>query len=238
MIKIENLAVRFNNDIVLDGVNLVIPQGEITQILGQSGCGKSVLMKTVEALHKPFRGSIHIDGTDIFSLNRVELNKFRTRIAMLFQGGALLDSLNVYQNVALPIKEHTKKNETEIMEIVVKNLKLVGLSNILNKMPSELSGGMKKRVAIARAISLNPEYIIYDEPTTGLDPMMADDITELILDMHKQRKITTVVITHDQNCINKLKGNISLIHDKKIIFDGTFKDFKNADNQIVRSFHK
>ena len=238
MIKIENLAVQFGEDVILDGVNLQINQGEITQILGQSGSGKSVLMKTVEGLHQPSKGRVEIDGTNIFKLNRKELNNFRTRLAMLFQGAALLDSLNVFQNVALPLKEHTSKKDDEILEIVKSNLELVGLTDILEKMPSELSGGMKKRVALARAISLNPEYIIYDEPTTGLDPLMADEIAELILKMHEKKKITTIVITHDQNCIEKLKGNIALIHDKKILFDGSYNEFKNADNKIVRSFLK
>jgi len=159
-------------------------------------------------------------------------------MAMLFQGSALLDSLNVYQNVALPIIEHRDIPEKDVLKEVIEKLELVGLKDVLTKMPSELSGGMKKRVALARAIIMKPKYIIYDEPTTGLDPIIAEEISNLILKLQKQYKVASIIITHDMNCIRKLKGHIAMIHDKKIIFDGTFNDFNNDTRKIIREFVK
>ena len=236
MIKIKNLTVSFENETVLENINLTIPENEITVIVGESGCGKTVLMKTVEGLFQPDSGEILIDEIDIFSRKRKELQKIRQKMAMLFQSSALLDSYNVFQNVALPLFEHTKKSEKEITQIVKEKLKLVGLENILTKMPSELSGGMKKRVALARAIILQPKYMIYDEPTTGLDPSISSEITGLILKMQRTLKITSIVVTHDLDCIDKIANRIIMLHQKKIIFDGKYDDFKNANQKEIRKF--
>ena len=236
MIKIKNLTVSFENETVLENINLTIPENEITVIVGESGCGKTVLMKTVEGLFQPDSGKILIDEIDIFSRKRKELQKIRQKMAMLFQSSALLDSYNVFQNVALPLFEHTKKSEKEITQIVKEKLKLVGLENILTKMPSELSGGMKKRVALARAIILQPKYMIYDEPTTGLDPSISSEITGLILKMQRTLKITSIVVTHDLDCIDKIANRIIMLHQKKIIFDGKYDDFKNAEQKEIRRF--
>ncbi len=183
MIRIEDLTIGFDNQIVLKDINLTIPNNQNTLIVGQSGSGKSVLIKSIEGLIKPWSGKILINETDIFSIKSKMMNSIRKKIGMLFQESALLDSFNVFQNIALPLKEHTKYSEKEILNIVNKKLKLVGLDNILHKMPHELSGGMKKRVALARAIVLEPEYIIYDEPTTGLDPTNANEIISLITEL-------------------------------------------------------
>ena len=236
MIKINDLTISFGEHTVLQNINLQILKNRITTIVGASGCGKSVLMKAIEGLIIPDSGNIEIDGENLLVQNRDGVRRIRKKIAMLFQGAALLDSLTVYQNVALPLKEHTKKNDKEIYRIVEEKLNLVGLKNVMSKMPSELSGGMKKRVSLARAIILQPEYIIYDEPTTGLDPIIASEITELIKKMHANYGITSIVITHDLDCIRKLQSRIAMIYNKKIIFDGSFQEFINSDIRQVRKF--
>jgi len=238
MIEIKDLTINFGDQVILKKINLNIPENQITIIVGQSGTGKSVLMKCIEGLLQPAEGSITIDDKNLSTLNKQQLNAVRKNMAMLFQGSALLDSLNVYQNVALPLIEHTDLSEDDILKEVTDKLELVGLKDILTKMPSELSGGMKKRVALARAIILQPKYIIYDEPTTGLDPIIADDISDLILKLHNQYDITSIIITHDLDCIRKIKGHIAMIHEKKIVFDGTFEDFINDDRKIIRDFVK
>ena len=236
MIKIKNLTVSFDDQTILENINLTIPENEITVIVGESGCGKTVLMKTVEGLYQPDAGEILIDDKEIFSLKRKEVQKIRQQMAMLFQNSALFDSMNIFQNVALPLYEHSKKTDAEIREIVEQKLRLVGLENILIKMPSNLSGGMKKRVALARAIILEPKYIIYDEPTTGLDPSIASDIIGLIRRIHKTLQITSIVITHDLECIQKINGKMIMINDRKIIFDGNYSDFKNAEKKEIKRF--
>jgi len=238
MIEIKNLSISFGDQEILKNIDFDILENQITIIVGQSGTGKSVLMKCIEGLIEPIEGSIIVDNEDIFTLNKLELNETRKKMAMLFQGSALLDSLNVYQNVALPLIEHTELSETEILKEVTEKLELVGLKNVLTKMPSELSGGMKKRVALARAIILKPKYIIYDEPTTGLDPIIANEISKLILKLQNQYDITSIIITHDMDCIRKIKGHIMMIHEKKIVFDGTYDNFINDKRKIIEGFVK
>lgn len=236
MIEIKNLTIRFGAKTILDEIDLNIKKGEITTIVGQSGCGKTVLMKAIEALIIPQQGEIFIDGIKLFSLSRKELNATRRKVAMLFQGAALLDSLNVFQNVALPLKEHTELSEEEIFNIVDEKLTLLGLDGLHDAMPAELSGGMKKRVALTRAIIMQPDYIIYDEPTTGLDPIIAEEIMQLILKLHHDYQVTSIIITHDLACVGRMQGNIAMIHDKKIIFDGKYSDFINSQLEIVKKF--
>lgn len=236
MIEIKNLSISFSDQEILKNINFTISENNITIIVGQSGTGKSVLMKCIEGLIEPDEGSIIIDEKNIYTLNKPELNEIRKKMAMLFQGSALLDSLNVYQNVALPLIEHTELSEAEILEEVTDKLELVGLKDVLTKMPSELSGGMKKRVALARAIILKPKYIIYDEPTTGLDPIIANEISNLILKLQDQYNIASVIITHDMDCIRKIKGHIMMIHEKKIVFDGTYSDFITDERKIIKGF--
>ncbi|MBT3755665.1 MAG: ATP-binding cassette domain-containing protein [Candidatus Cloacimonetes bacterium] len=236
MIEIKNLSISFSDQEILKNINFTISENKITIIVGQSGTGKSVLMKCIEGLIEPDEGSIIIDEKNIYTLNKPELNEIRKKMAMLFQGSALLDSLNVYQNVALPLIEHTELSEAEILEEVTDKLELVGLKDVLTKMPSELSGGMKKRVALARAIILKPKYIIYDEPTTGLDPIIANEISNLILKLQDQYNIASIIITHDMDCIRKIKGHIMMIHEKKIVFDGTYSDFITDERKIIKGF--
>ena len=238
MIEIKNLSISFGGQEILKSIDLTIRENQITIIVGQSGTGKSVLMKCIEGLIKPIEGSVIIDEKNLYELSKLELNETRKKMAMLFQGSALLDSMNVYQNVALPLIEHTDLSEKTILEEVTEKLELVGLKDVLTKMPSELSGGMKKRVALARAIILKPKYIIYDEPTTGLDPIIAEEISNLILKLQSQYDISSIIITHDMDCIRKIKGHIIMIHDKKIVFDGSFDNFISDERKIIKEFVK
>jgi len=236
MIEIKNLTIILSGKEILHNLDFSIKRGEICTVIGRSGSGKSVLMKTVEGLITPADGTILIDGNDIFNISRKKKNIIRRKLAMLFQGSALLDSMNVFQNVALPLIEHSKLNKKEIFKRVDESLSLVGLDNIMDKMPSELSGGMKKRVALARAIILKPEYIIYDEPTTGLDPIIAEEIISLIMKLFNEQNITPIIITHDFNCINNVHGRIIMLHDKRIIFDGSYEQFRNSEDIRVMNF--
>ncbi len=236
MIEIKDLSMILSDKKILEDINLKINQNEIISIVGHSGSGKSVLMKTVEGLLVPTSGSVFIDGKDLFRLSRKKKNAVRRKMAMLFQGSALLDSLDVFQNVALPLVEHTNLTEEEIRLKVQHCLELVDLKNIMEQMPSELSGGMKKRVALARAIILQPDFIIYDEPTTGLDPATAEGIVDLILFLYEKEKITPITITHDLNCLKTIKGRIVMLYEKRIIFDGYYEHFINSEDERIKKF--
>ncbi len=190
MIEIKDLKKNFNSRKVLDGVNLTIPDGKTYVIIGRSGCGKSVLLKHIEGILKPDSGQVIVNGLDIDKLNRKELSALRMKIGMVFQGGALFDSMTVGENVGFALLEHTQMPHKDILERVEEALCMVGLGGIENILPSELSGGMKKRVAFARAICTKPEMILYDEPTTGVDPITADSINDRIKDLHDKLKIT------------------------------------------------
>jgi phospholipid/cholesterol/gamma-HCH transport system ATP-binding protein len=236
MIEIVDLHKSFGDNRVLDGVNLTINKGETTTIIGRSGVGKSVLLKHIIGLVKPDEGKILIDGEDITLYKNEKLVKLRQRFGMLFQGSALFDSMTVEENVGLGLREHTKLPEEEIREIVREKLRLVGLSGVENSKPAELSGGMKKRVGLARAIAMNPEYILYDEPTTGLDPIMADAINYLIIRMKNELNITSIAVTHDIVSAYKISSRIAMIYEGKIIFVGSPEEVKNTDDPIVRQF--
>jgi len=236
MIEIVDLHKSFGDNKVLDGVNLTISKGETTTIIGRSGVGKSVLLKHIIGLVKPDEGKILIDGEDITLYKNEKLVKLRQRFGMLFQGSALFDSMTVQENVGLGLREHTKLPEEEIREIVREKLRLVGLSGVENSKPAELSGGMKKRVGLARAIAMNPEYILYDEPTTGLDPIMADAINYLIIRMKNELNITSIAVTHDIVSAYKISNRIAMIYEGKIIFVGAPEEVKNTDDPIVRQF--
>lgn len=226
----------FFNNRVLRGVDVEIKRGKTMVIMGQSGCGKSVLLKHFVGLLSPDRGTVLVDGEDIAQLNRKNLFRIRMRFGMVFQGAALFDSMTVGENVGLALKEHTAKSEDEILQLTREKLSMVGLGNVLDKQPAELSGGMKKRVGIARAIVMNPECVLYDEPTTGLDPIMADAINNLILKLKDELHITGVVVTHDLQSAFKVADEIAMLHNGRIIFKGTPEEVKNSDNTRVRQF--
>jgi phospholipid/cholesterol/gamma-HCH transport system ATP-binding protein len=235
-VKLVNVYKSFGEFKVHKGINLTIRENRITVILGPSGTGKSVLLKQMMGLLKPDKGNIFVDGVDISVADKKELKAVRKKFGMLFQNAALFDSMTVYENVAFPLREHTKLKEKEIKDIVINKLKLVGLKNIESKMPSELSGGMRKRVGLARAIALEPEIILYDEPTTGLDPIMKDVVDNLIYETQKKLSITSVVISHDMDSAYKIADDMAMLYDGKTILYGTKEDFENTDNPYVRQF--
>lgn len=236
MIELKCISKGFGDQDVLREINLKIMEEETLLIVGKSGCGKSVLVKTVDGLLQPDSGEVLIDGDDIHKAKGKKELEIRQRLAMLFQGSALLDSLNVYQNIALPLMEHTDLDEAVILNQVKEKLNLVGLENVLEKMPSELSGGMQKRVALARAIITNPKYIIYDEPTTGLDPVIASEIIELIRSLQETQRLASIIVTHDLYCIERIGGRIVMLSDHDIIFDGNLEKFKNAEDERIKEF--
>ncbi len=236
MIEIRNLSVGFGDRPVLDGISFDIRENETTVIVGASGSGKTVLMKTIEGLFQPWSGSILIDGENFFELDRKGRKQLRQKLSMLFQGAALLDSMNAFQNIALPLVEHSSLSDDEIERLVHEKLDLVGLRDVDSKMPSELSGGMRKRVGLARAIIREPKYIIYDEPTTGLDPIIATEIVSLIRKLEQSLKITSIVITHDLYCIDRIAERVVMLHEGHIAFDGTYDEFKSSDKPAVVRF--
>lgn len=238
MIKIKDLHKSFGDQKVLNGINLEIHDGETIAIIGRSGCGKSVLIKHIIGLLKPDRGYVEVDGKIVNELPEDELYELRKNFGFLFQGAALFDSLTVEENVGLALIENTKMKRDEIRKIVNEKLALVNLSGINDKKPAELSGGMKKRVGLARALVTNPKYILYDEPTTGLDPISSDTIDQLIYDLSKKLKVTSIVVTHDMVSVRKVSDRVAMIHNGKIYFDGKFDDFINQDDQVIQDFIK
>jgi len=238
MIEVKNLYKSFGDNKVLEGIDLKIEKGKITTIIGQSGSGKSVLLKHLVGLFKPDRGRVFVDSTNVHKLNDEKLKELRERFSYLFQGGALFDSLNVLENVAFPIVWGTKDDfyDKKVVNKVKTVLSKVGLKNIENKKPSELSGGMKKRVALARAIIKEPEFILYDEPTTGLDPVMSATIDDIILKLNRDLNILSIVVTHDMQSVYKISDKICMLHGGKIIFEGNGREIKSSKNQNVINF--
>ncbi len=236
MIEIINLCRSFNSHNVLGNLNLNINSGETTVIIGRSGCGKSVLLKHIIGLLKPECGQVLIDGRDITKMTDKELNLLRLKFGMLFQGAALFDSLNVLENVAFGMIEHTNASKAEIAKRVKECLTLVGLKGIEDKKPSELSGGMRKRVGLARAICMRPQIMVYDEPTTGVDPIMGDSINDLILELHNKLKVTSIAVTHDMTSAYKIADRIAMLYNGQIIAMGTPDEIKATKDPIVRQF--
>lgn len=236
MIELKNLHKSFSTQKVLNGLNLAINTGEITVIIGRSGEGKSVLLKHIIGLIKPDSGSVEIDKVRVEDLDEKQSQEFRKKFGVLFQNAALFDSLNVFDNVAFPLVEHTKKSTQEIKERVAEVLGLVGLKDIDHKMPAELSGGMKKRVGLARAIALSPQILLYDEPTTGLDPLMTESIHELIVTTHRKLKATSVVISHDMEGAFRIADKVAMLHEGKILLEGKEDVFQKSDHPFIRKF--
>ncbi len=238
MIKIKNLKKSFGKQQVLKGVNLEVKEGKITFILGKSGSGKSVLLKHILGLIKPDEGEIIIDGRDITKLSLKDLNEVRKKFGVLFQNVALFDSMNVFENIAFPLVEHTKLSKKEIKEKVTKILKMVELEGIEEKMPSELSGGMQKRVGLARAIILEPKILIFDEPTTGLDPVICDAVDNMIVDIQKKLNLTVLVVSHDIPATFRIADFVAMLDKGLIVEYGTPEDLKKSKNETVREFLK
>ena len=236
MIEISGLSKNFESHKVLDKLSLKINTGETCVVIGRSGCGKSVLLKHIIGILKPDRGKIFIDDKEVTSLNEKELNKLRMKFGMVFQGGALFDSLTVAENVGFSFLEHQHISRKELLERAEEALCLVGLCGIANLMPSELSGGMKKRVALARAICINPQIILYDEPTTGIDPITADSINELIKSLHDKLKVTSIVVTHDMKSAYKVGDRIAMMYQGKIIAEGRPQEIQDTEHPVVHQF--
>ncbi len=245
LLETRQLSVRFGRQSVLRDLDLAIPRGQTLCIIGESGCGKTVLLKCLIALIRPTSGDVVFDGRTMNRIPEKQLNEQRTRYGFLFQGAALFDSLTVAQNVAFPLRQHTTFDRDKIRESVHARLAEVGLpQSVASKKPAELSGGMRKRVGLARALVLNPEVILYDEPTTGLDPIMSDVINELILRTRAKYPVTSVVVTHDMHTARKVSDRVVMLyplarlgpHESQVLFDGKPDQLDKADDRRVRQF--
>ncbi len=235
-VRFEDVHKSFGEKKVLDGISFDIQRGETMVVLGGSGSGKSVLIRHIIGLHRPDRGHVFVDGEDIIDCDEEELIPVRQKVAMLFQGSALFDSMNVLENVAYGLREHTDLDEDRIREIVQAKLALVGLEGVGDLMPSELSGGMKKRVALARSIAMDPRCILYDEPTTGLDPVTANTINELIRDLQRRLQVTSVVVTHDIASAFLVGDRIAYLYGGRMHFVGTVDEAKVSREPRLRHF--
>lgn len=244
-ICLEGLWVMFGRRVVLRDISLAIRRRESVAIIGESGCGKTVLLKTMIGLLRPTRGKVFFDGVELSSLDEPELARLRTRFGFVFQQAALFDSMTVGENVAFPLRQHSRKTEEEIRQIVLARLAEVGLPpQVAEQMPSQLSGGMRKRVGLARALALNPEIVLYDEPTTGLDPIMSDVINELILSTRRHHPVTSVVVTHDMRTAKKVADRIVMLYpvdrlgpdEPQILYDGPAQEIEAAPDPRVVQF--
>ncbi|MGD0654482.1 MAG: ABC transporter ATP-binding protein [Thermoguttaceae bacterium] len=245
LVKIESLDVDFNHLRVLRGINISISRGQTLAIIGESGCGKTVLLKTMIGLLHPSRGAVYFDGQNLAAMHEQELTRQRIRFGFLFQQAALFDSMTIAQNIAFPLRQHTSKSDEEIQRIISARLVEVGLpENVLGKKPAELSGGMRKRVGLARALALEPEIILYDEPTTGLDPIMSDVINELIASTRRRHPVTSVVVTHDMRTARKTADRVAMMYplerlkenEPQIIYDGPPDRIESCSDPRVTQF--
>lgn len=238
MIKIRNLTKSFGENLVWRDVSFDIQDGETTAVIGKSGCGKSVFLKHLNALLYPDEGEVLIDGKCVFELSYTELRKVRQRFGILFQGGALFDSISTFENVAFPLRYFTDQTEEEIEHNVHESLNMVNLQDAGDKSTSELSGGMRKRVGLARAIVLKPDYLLYDEPTSGLDPRTSEEINELIVAMADNLEITSIVITHDMHSVLDISEKVAFLDNQKLSWFGKTEDMRHSDNQDLLDFIK
>jgi phospholipid/cholesterol/gamma-HCH transport system ATP-binding protein len=237
-VVLRGLHKSFGKQIVLNGVNLTVKSGETLAMLGRSGTGKSVLLKLIIGLQKPDSGSILVQGQEIASLDLQEMTEIRKKMGFLFQGAALYDSLSVEQNVAFPLKRHTQMTKSERMDRVKELLASVGMESALKKMPGDISGGMQKRVGLARALALKPAILLLDEPTAGLDPITSREIDELILKLQEEHDMASVVVTHDLQSAKTIADRIALLHEGNVLIDGSFQDLLKSDDKFVLEFMK
>jgi len=235
-IVMRGVSKAFGDNRVLDGLDFTVRRGETVVVIGRSGEGKSVLLKHIVRLLEPDSGTVWVDGVEMTALSRRELFAVRQRFGMLFQGAALFDSMTVCENIGLGLQEHRRSTEQEIRRQACKCLAQVGLQAVEDKLPSELSGGMKKRAGLARAIAMEPDYILYDEPTTGLDPITSDAINDLIIKLQRDLSVTSIVVTHDMASAFKVADRIAMLHQGRIIYDDTVEATRETDNPIVRQF--
>jgi phospholipid/cholesterol/gamma-HCH transport system ATP-binding protein len=235
-IEIKDLTKSFGKQLIWGDVSLTIPAGEICVMLGPSGTGKSVLLKTIIGLLKPDSGSVVIEGTDIATCPEKELYEIRKLFGVLFQDGAMFGSMNLYDNVAFPLREHTKKTESEVRDVVIEKMDLVGLLGSEDKLPGEISGGMRKRAGLARALVLDPEIVLFDEPDSGLDPVRTSFLNQLIVDLNAQIDATFLIVTHDVNTARKVPDNIGLLYHKHLAMFGPREMLLSSEEPVVRQF--
>lgn len=236
MIEIRGLSKSFNGTKVLDDVNIAIKSGQTKVVIGRSGVGKSVLLKCIMGLVKPDKGSIRVNGVELVGLPDREYNKIRMEMGMVFQNGALFDSMTVAENVAFVVNEFMKLDAKTVQARVIDALSLVGLKDIGHVMPADLSGGMRKRVSLARVLCMEPQLILYDEPTSGLDPVTADSLKDLMKELHDRLKVTSVAVTHDMNLAYQVADSIAMIYQGKIIAQGVPEEIKGSKNPVVQQF--
>ncbi len=236
MIRVEHLTYRISGRTILRNVSLAVPDGQTVAVMGMSGVGKSTLLKLIAGLTRPCGGRIYIGDTNIVGMRESGLNEVRRKIGMVFQYAALFDSLSVFDNVAFGLRRRTKLSEIEIAEAVDRMLSMVGLPRTEHLMPSELSGGMQKRVGLARALALGPEIILYDEPSAGLDPITSATISDLIVKTRDELGVTSVVVSHDLPTIRRVSNRVAMLHDCRIIADGTLEEIESTGNPAARQF--
>jgi phospholipid/cholesterol/gamma-HCH transport system ATP-binding protein len=237
-IVIRGLRKSFGSQVVMNGIDLTIDRGKTLAVLGQSGTGKSVLLKLIIGLMRPDSGSIEIEGQDIAKVSRDQLNQIRKKIGFLFQNAALYDSLTVAENVDFPLARNSQLSREQRKQRVRELLSKVGMERAADKMPSEISGGMQKRVGLARALALNPEIVLFDEPTAGLDPITADEIDGLITDLKKEQSMTSIVVTHDIHGVRFYSDRVVMLREGSIVMDGTFTDFEKSKDEFLARFLK
>lgn len=235
-IRVRELSKRFGDHQVLEDINVDFERGKVNVVLGASGAGKSVLVKHFMCLLRPDTGGVWVDGTNIFALGAKDLARFRRKFGMVFQFAALFDSLTVEDNCAFPLREHTTKSKAEIRDIVRDRLAALGLDGTQKKYPGELSGGMRKRVGLARALVLEPEILIYDEPTTGLDPLATKNVDDMILSTSERYNVTSVVISHDMASVFRIADRISMLHERRVLVSGAVDEIRETDIEYVRRF--
>ena len=245
LVNAEHIQVNLAGQWILRDISLSIPRGQTLAIIGESGCGKTVLMKTLVGLIRPTAGTVYFDGKDLAKLNYAALTKTRRRIGFVFQNAALFDSMTIFQNVAFPLRQHEQLEPEEIQSLVMERLAEVGLpKEVAGKRPEEISGGMRKRVGLARALILKPELVLYDEPTTGLDPIMSDVINELMLSTRRRYPVTSIIVTHDMRTARKVADRVLMLYPRRrladdesqVLFDGPPSQLENAENRRVRQF--
>ncbi len=236
IIELRNIHKSFGSLVVLKGIDLKIERGKTTVVLGESGTGKSVLLKIIVALLRPDRGRVFFENQDLTRLPERKLAEIRTKFGFLFQAGALFDSMTAAENVAFPLREHTNYDNAKIQEITQDRLRMVGLEQFGGRLPGQLSGGQKKRIALARAIALEPQVILYDEPTTGLDPVRADVIDELILKLKEDLHVTSIVVTHDMKSAFKVADRMLMLYHGNFIFDGTPDEIRQSKDERIQRF--
>ena len=235
-IRVHRLSKSFGEQRVLDRVDLKVARGETLTVLGRSGTGKSVMLKLLIGLQRPDSGEIEINGEEITTMQLDELNRIRKRVGFLFQNAALYDSLTAEENVAFPLRRHTEMTDGERRDRVSELLSRVGMDEAREKMPADLSGGMKKRVGLARALALDPEIMLLDEPTAGLDPIAASEINELIRELQRERNISSIVVTHDMRSVEKVADRVAMLNEGNILIEGTLDDLKKSDDAFVSQF--